>query len=228
MYYTADGIARKKETTRITPHDAPSTERNVNQPLPRTFYERPTLLVARALVGMTLLRRTAEGVAAGVIVETEAYIAPVDAAAHGYLGMTPRNHTMFGPAGHAYVYVSYGMHHCVNVVTETPGCATAVLVRALEPTQGIDLMRARRGVGIRDRDLARGPGRLCQALAIPLALDGADLTTSDDLWLAETPGFAPTGPIVATPRIGITRGVELPWRFVLANNPYVSVRRARA
>jgi DNA-3-methyladenine glycosylase len=140
-------------------------------PLPRAFYARPTLEVARALIGKTLWRRSdgdnaeddSEGVTGGIIVETEAYIAPIDAAAHGYKGLTPRTRVMFGPPGYAYVYRSYGMHFCVNLVTEREGIATAVLLRALQPTVGLELIHQRRGPAIGDRDLARGPGRLCQA-----------------------------------------------------------------
>lgn len=204
--------------------------------LPRDFYARPTLEVARDLLGKTLWRRaaagTGTGLAAGIIVETEAYIAALDPAAHGYGGMTPRNRAMFGPPGHAYVYRAYGLHHCVNLVTEASGVAAAVLIRALAPTHGLALMRERRGAAIGDRDLARGPGRLCQALAITLADDGADLCGSarrgPRLWVSDTPGFSADQPIAATPRVGITRGTDLPWRFVLIDSPYVSGRLVRA
>lgn len=196
------------------------------QPLPRRFFARPTLEVARALIGKTLMRATGDGAAGGVIVETEAYVAAVDPAAHAYRGQTRRNRSMFGPPGHAYVYVSYGMHHCLNVVTEAEGEAAAVLIRAIEPTIGLDLMRSRRGTLISDRDLCRGPGRLCQALALTLADDGADLL-GPALWIADTPGFPDNATIVATPRIGISRAAEWPWRFIIPDNPYVSGRRVR-
>lgn len=202
------------------------TSRPSGTPLPRDFYARPTLEVARDLIGKTLLRVAPEGTAGGVIVETEAYIAAVDPAAHAYRGQTRRNRSMFGPPGHAYVYVSYGMHHCLNVVTEREGEAVAVLIRAIEPTLGIELMRARRGTHIPDRDLCRGPGRLCQALALTLADDGADLL-GPDLWIAATPGVSSSPPIAATPRVGITRAADWPWRFVLLNSPYVSGKRVR-
>jgi len=190
-------------------------------PLPRSFYARPTLEVARALLGKTLWRRTAEGVTAGMIVETEAYIAAIDPAAHAYRGETRSNRTMFGPPGHAYVYRSYGMHACMNAVTQAAGEAAGVLIRAIQPTVGIGLMRGRRGAGIPDRNLCRGPGRLCQAMALSVADDGTDLL-GDALWIAETPGPPVDAPIVATPRIGISRATDRPWRFVLAGSRYVS------
>ena len=165
------------------------TDAHELSPLPHSFYARPTLDVARALIGKT-----------------------------------PRNAAMFGPPGHAYIYVSYGMHHCLNVVTEGEGIAAAVLLRALEPTVGLDLMRLRRGPRITDRDLARGPGRLCAALALTLAENDADLC-GDALWIAETPGFSADAPIVATPRIGISQAADWPWRFLLAGNSWVSGRK---
>lgn len=195
------------------------------RPLPPAFYTQPTLEVARALLGKTLARRTDAGVAAGVIVEVEAYIAAVDAAAHGYGGPTPRTRSMFGPPGRAYVYRSYGMHFCLNVVTEPEGQAAAVLIRALRPSCGLELMRARRGPAVADRTLCRGPGRLCQALALTLSDDGADLC-GPDLWIAETPDEERVGdpPIAASPRIGISKAVDLPWRFYISGSHYVSGR----
>ena len=195
-------------------------------PLPRAFYARPTLDVARDLIGKTLLRRTADGLAGGVIVETEAYVAAIDPASHAYRGKTPRNASMFAAPGTAYVYRSYGIHSCLNVVTETEGVAAAVLLRAIRPTIGLDLMRRRRGVAIRDRDLARGPGRLCQALALTIADDGDDLLGAD-LWIAETPNLEPLT-IGATPRIGITQAADWPWRFVVAGERHVSGRGIRS
>lgn len=192
--------------------------------LPRAFYARATLDVARDLLGKTLLRRTPLGVAGGVIVETEAYVSAVDPAAHAYRGLTPRTRIMFGPPGHAYVYRSYGLHSLVNVVTQQEGEAAAVLLRALQPTVGLELMRERRGLAMADRDLCRGPGRLTIALGITLEDNDADLLGAD-LWIAETPNFVADAPIVATPRIGITRATDLPWRFVYAGNPYVSGNR---
>lgn len=203
------------------------TSTNGDHTLPLAFYAQPTLEVARALIGKTLSRRTAEGVTAGIIVETEAYVSAIDPSAHGYRGKTSRNAVMFGPPGHAYVYFTYGMHHCLNIVTEGEGVAAAVLLRALEPTAGIALMRSRRGERIADRDLARGPGRLCAALALTLADNGLDLC-GDALWLEDTPDFPPDAPIAATPRIGIAQAADWPWRFVLADSPWVSGRKVTA
>jgi DNA-3-methyladenine glycosylase len=191
--------------------------------LPREFYARATLVVARDLIGKTLYRHTHDGITAGVIVETEAYVAAIDPAAHGYRGKTPRTAVMFGPPGRAYVYFTYGMHFCLNVVTEDDNVAAAVLLRALEPTVGLPLMRARRGARIPDRDLARGPGRLCAAMALTVAENGLDLQ-GDVLWLTETSGFPPDASVVATPRIGITQAVDWPWRFVLTGSRWVSGR----
>ena len=202
-----------------------SDRARASTPLARDFYARPTLEVARDLIGATLWRRTAAGLAGGVIVETEAYVAAMDPAAHAYRGKTPRNASMFAAPGTAYVYRSYGIHYCLNVVTEAEGVAAAVLLRAIRPTVGLDLMRARRGPGIGDRDLARGPGRLCQALALTLADDGSNLLGSN-LWISETPGAQPL-PIATTPRIGITQAADWPWRFVVAGEPHVSARGVR-
>jgi DNA-3-methyladenine glycosylase len=190
-------------------------------PLPRAFYARPTLEVARDLLGKSLWRRTVEGLAGGVIVEAEAYVAAIDPAAHAFRGKTIRNASMFAAPGTAYVYRSYGIHSCLNVVTEAEGVAAAVLLRAIRPTVGLGLMRARRGARISDRDLARGPGRLCQALAVDTTDDGVDLL-GGDLWLSATPGAEFR--VATSPRIGITRAADWPWRFVIAGDPYVSAR----
>ncbi|HZC05807.1 MAG TPA: DNA-3-methyladenine glycosylase [Ktedonobacterales bacterium] len=198
-------------------------EVSASLPLPRAFYDRPTLEVARDLIGKTLLRRTAEGVAGGTIVETEAYVAAIDPSAHAYRGQTPRNQSMFGEPGVAYVYRSYGIHYCLNVVTEGRDVAAAVLIRAIRPEVGVGLMRQRRGERVADRDLARGPGRLCQALALTTADDGTDLH-GPALWLSEAPDLDDALPIAATPRVGITQAADWPWRFVVVGDPYVSAR----
>ncbi|MBL8861336.1 MAG: DNA-3-methyladenine glycosylase [Planctomycetes bacterium] len=174
--------------------------------------------LARALLGAVLVHETEEGLAAGRIVETEAYLASGDAASHSRSGPTARNASMFGPPGRAYVYLSYGVHCCFNVVSAARGVGEAVLVRALEPLAGLDLMRARRGHGA-SRSLCAGPGRLCQALAIGLAHDGADLTRGRlRLWLPRGPVSA----IAVTPRVGVSRDAHLPLRFLLAGSAFAS------
>jgi DNA-3-methyladenine glycosylase len=180
--------------------------------LEREFFARSVHEVAPELVGCTLL---VDGVG-GRIVEVEAYDA-ADPASHGYRGQTPRNRSMFGPAGHAYVYRSYGIHWCLNLVCGGEGVPEAALVRALEPTVGLDEMRARRGLDD-ERLLCSGPGRLCQALGIGLDQDGAAL---------DRPPFSLSAagqvqPVVTGPRIGITRAAELPWRYGLAGSRFLS------
>lgn len=179
----------------------------------RSFFARDAVTVARALIGVTLL---IEGVG-GPIVETEAYDA-TDPASHSFRGPTPRNAAMFGPPGCSYVYRSYGIHWCFNIVCDADSAGSAVLVRAIEPREAIATMAARRG-GISDlRRLCAGPGRLCQALGIDATLNGA---------LLDAPPFALTDHVVAPKiiagaRIGIRVGVDTPWRFCLAGSPYLS------
>jgi DNA-3-methyladenine glycosylase len=197
------------------------------EPLPPAFYDRASLEVARDLIGKTLWRRVGPLVTAGVIVETEAYGGAGDPASHAWRGRTRRNAVMFGPPGRAYVYFTYGMHFCLNAVTGQEGQPGAVLLRAIQPTIGLDVMRARRGAHVPDRDLARGPGRLCQALGITTAEDGADLS-GDALWISATVGEAPVLAIETTPRIGVSRGADLPWRFVVGESAWVSGRMIRA
>jgi DNA-3-methyladenine glycosylase len=168
------------------------------------------------LLGCVLSRRSPEGLASGVIVETEAY-RPEDPACHAYKGPTMRNRTMFGGPGLAYVYLSYGTHRLLNVVCEGEGVGSAVLIRALRPTEGREVMARRRG---REASLCNGPGRLTQALAIDLSHDGRDLTRGD----LNISSGEPSGEIVATIRIGITRGTELPWRYLVLGDENVSVR----
>jgi len=167
---------------------------------------------ARELIGAELL---VDGVG-GPIVELEAYTAD-DPASHAYRGRTPRNASMFGPAGHAYVYRSYGLHWCLNVVCGPEGIANALLVRALEPRHGLDLMRARRGVES-ERLLCSGPGRLCQALGVTLAHDGLPL---DEPPFELLPRAHPYG-LVTGPRIGLTKAVERPWRYGADGSPFLS------
>jgi DNA-3-methyladenine glycosylase len=176
-----------------------------------SFFDRPVIDVARALIGARL---TVDGVG-GIVVETEAYHGG-DPAAHSFSGPTPRNASMFGPPGHAYVYRSYGLHWCMNVVGGAEHAA-AVLIRALEPTDGLDIMAARRGLA-EPRLLCAGPGRLCQALAITGALDGRPLDAPP---FALAPSTVEPALVVGT-RIGITRAADEPWRFGLAGSRFLS------
>ncbi|HEY6654481.1 MAG TPA: DNA-3-methyladenine glycosylase [Solirubrobacterales bacterium] len=181
----------------------------------RQFFDRSVHEVARDLIGC----RIAIGPTAGMIVETEAYEAS-DPACHAYVGRTARNEVLFGPPGHAYVYLSYGIHSLLNFVTEPEGTASAVLIRALEPTEGIDLMRERRGQE-RIETLCSGPGKLAEALGIDLSLNGADLF-QPPFELSEPAGEWATVDVVTGPRIGITKAAELPWRYSVSGNRYVS------
>lgn len=178
------------------------------------FYQRPTLEVARDLLGQVLVRRSPHGAAAGIIVETEAYLQE-DPACHANRGLTKRNKTMFGRPGLGYVYLIYGMHYCFNVVTAQVNIGEAVLIRALEPIAGIDLMEKRRGS---NRHLCSGPARLCQALDITTTDDGIDLL-ADEIFLLESRAPAE---IVTTTRIGISQGQDLPYRFYIRNNKFIS------
>ena len=195
--------------------------------LPREFFARETEQVARDLLGIWLLRGGPDGIAGGPIVETEAYGGPEDRASHTRAGRTRRTAPMFGPAGHAYVYLVYGMHECLNVVAYHGREAGAVLIRAIEPRLGVELMRDRRG-GRADAHapLASGPARLCQALAVTRAFDGADLVTGQDLWLAAPRPAAAAVEVATGARIGVDYAGEgwadRPWRFWIAGNPHVS------
>jgi DNA-3-methyladenine glycosylase len=181
----------------------------------RQFFDRSVHKVARDLIGC----RLAIGPTAGIIVETEAYEAS-DPACHAYVGRTARNEVLFGPPGHAYVYLSYGIHSLLNFVTEPEGTASAVLIRALEPTEGIDLMRERRGQE-RIEALCSGPGKLAEALGIDLSLNGADLF-QPPFELSEPAGEWSTVDVVTGPRIGITKAADLPWRYSVSGSRYVS------
>jgi DNA-3-methyladenine glycosylase len=186
--------------------------------LEQSFYRRPTLEVAKDLLGRVLVRRSPQGACAGIIVETEAYIQG-DPACHASRGQTRRNASMFAPGGCGYVYQIYGIHYCFNIVSGQADVGEAVLIRALEPLAGIPLMQERRGT--QDlKLLCSGPGRLCQALAITTAQDGIDLLGDEIFLLA---GQAATQ-VITTTRIGISQGKELPYRFYIADNPYVSRR----
>ena len=193
--------------------------------LPAAFFARPCLEVAPALLGAYLVHRLADGdVLVGRIVEVEAYLGDgSDPASHGHRGPTPRNCSMFGPPGRLYAYRSYGIHTCANVVCEPAGSCAAVLLRALEPVAGIARMRARRRLprGAPDRDIARGPGRLAQAMGISLADDGRSLLRGP-LCLRGAAAGDPAVAVETSRRIGLGRGRELPYRFSIRANPWVS------
>jgi DNA-3-methyladenine glycosylase len=181
----------------------------------RAFFDRSVHEVARELIGSRLgVRETA-----GIIVETEAYEAS-DPACHAYIGKTARNEVLFGPPGHAYVYLSYGIHNLLNFVTEPQGTASAVLIRALEPTDGIELMKERRGRGDVE-GLCSGPGKLTEALGVDLALNGADLL-APPFELDPASGKWAAAEVVTGPRIGITKAADLPWRYSVSGSRFVS------
>jgi DNA-3-methyladenine glycosylase len=184
------------------------------QRLEADFFVRSVHVVARELIGCRLFY---EGVG-GIIVETESYERD-DPACHAYVGLTDRTEVLFGPPGHAYVYLSYGIHSLLNAVAEPEGDAAAVLIRALEPTDGIESMRARRGPRP-DRDLCSGPGKLTEALGIDLSENRADLARDPFLLLLPDENWQ--GEIVTGPRIGITKATKRPWRFCAADNPHIS------
>jgi DNA-3-methyladenine glycosylase len=190
--------------------------------LPRSFYARPTLVVAQDLLGRRLVRVLGDQRLAGRIVEVEAYAGADDAASHAYRGRTPRNAPMFGAPGHAYVYFIYGMHWMFNVVAHPDAPPGAVLIRALSPEEGLDVMRAHRGERS-DKALTSGPARLAQALAIDGLLNGADLCAHE---IFIEPGAPPSDEAVACgPRVGVSgdeRARTRPWRFWVRDNLYVS------
>lgn len=184
-------------------------------PLDRSFFARPALTVAPALVGMLLVRAD-QGLVAR-IVEVEAYTQD-DPASHGYRGRTARNSPLFGPPGHAYVYFTYGMHWCLNVATGEDGIANGCLLRAAEPLEGLPLMQARRGNASR-RDLLRGPARLAQAFELDGTWSGRDVCDGGPLHLADD-GRRP--PVVAGPRVGVAAAADHPWRFVIPESRWAS------
>jgi DNA-3-methyladenine glycosylase len=190
------------------------------RPLPRSFYARDPVVVARAVLGRLLVHDSPQGRVSGLIVEAEAYGGADDPASHAHRRRTPRNAAMFGEPGRAYVYFTYGMHHCLNLVTGTVGKASAVLVRALEPVEGSELMRERRGVDATTR-LARGPGNVARALGLTCVHDGLDLVDGP-LWLADLPPRRGGHRIAQGPRIGIRAALERDWRCFLAGHPCIS------
>jgi DNA-3-methyladenine glycosylase len=190
--------------------------------LPVAFFRRPTDVVARELLGMVVVSTAGGELTTARIVETEAYLGHDDPASHGYLHRrSPRNEALFGPPGSWYVYLSYGMHWCANLVCQRTGLASAVLLRALEPLEGVGVMRRRRGP-VPDRQLCSGPGKLCQALGITRQLDSQRMAGSEVL--VHRPRASEQGTIMATPRIGITKAADWPLRFVLAGSPWLSRR----
>jgi DNA-3-methyladenine glycosylase len=189
--------------------------------LPRAFFARPAPDVAPELLGKILVHAEPAGGLCGRIVEVEAYTGETDPGSHAYRGPTARNAVMFGPPGHVYTYVSYGAHVCMNFVTDRDGVAGAVLLRALEPLAGMAAMELRRG-GRQLRELCNGPGKLCQATGISMADNGADLENGS-IWV-EDDGYRPE-PIAVSTRVGLSRGVELPRRFFLPGNAFVSPGR---
>jgi DNA-3-methyladenine glycosylase len=186
------------------------------QPLPPGFYARPTLEVARDLLGRTLVRTLDGQRLAGRICEVEAYVGEADLASHAARGPSPRNRSMYGPGGLAYVYLIYGLHYCLNVVTEEAGFPAAVLIRVIEPLEGLPLIQANRAIRPL-RSLTDGPAKLCQALAIDRRLDGHDLTSGVGLWLE--PGEpVPATAVQTTPRVNVggdQQARTVPWRFAL-------------
>jgi len=188
--------------------------------LPRNFYERRTVEVSRALVGKVLVH----GPTAGIIVETEAYLGGDDLASHSARGITDRTRVIFGPAGHAYVYFIYGMYECLNLVCEPEGVPGCVLIRALEPVAGLEQMRARRPAARKPEDVASGPGKLTLAMAITRAQNGADVTRG--ALVVREPAEPRHVEIAVTPRIGITKCADLPLRFLVRGNRFVSGKRS--
>ena len=211
--------------------------------MPRDFFARSSVQVAPELLGCLIEHQTAAGLVAVELTEVEAYAGASDPASHAYRGKTARNAVMFGPPGHAYVYFTYGMHFCVNLVCLGNGSASAVLLRAGRVTAGEELARARRtgeprgvrgdgssrqNTAIPFRDLARGPARLCQALDIDRSMDGADVCVAGSPLRVRWPGASTTlrsGKIATGPRVGVSSAAEVPWRFWLEGEPTVSVYR---
>jgi DNA-3-methyladenine glycosylase len=188
------------------------------------FYARNPATVARELIGKHLVRRTSQGLCSGIIVETEAYLAANDPASHSYRGRTRKNATMFGRAGLLYVYPIHA-RHCLNAVTESRGVASAVLIRAVMPLRGTELMQQRRHCPL--LDLARGPARLCEAFDVDRRLDGWDLTRGIRIWIEEGDGLVVSDQQIAvSPRIGVTSGHDLELRFILKASPFVSGARS--
>ena len=190
--------------------------------LPRQIYAQSAVELAPKLLGKLLVREIEDQLLISRIVEVEAYMGGEDTASHASRGPTPRNRTMFGPPGHAYVYLIYGVHHCLNIVTGPIDSGQAVLIRALEPLTGVEFMQAKRK-RTKLRELTNGPGKLCQALDVDKTMDGHDLCLGQKLWVEDAP--IPAEIICASPRIGISgdeAALARPWRFFLHGNNFVS------
>lgn len=205
------------------------TKVNLIERLPREFYARNTLTVARDLLGKRLVR-TLEGTRlSGRITEVEAYVGEDDRASHASPGQTPRNTPMYGPPGFTYVYLIYGVHYCLNVVTDRAGFPAAVLIRAIEPLEGLTIMQARRGLQKPKYNLTRGPGRICQALAVDRRLNNRDLCAENaQLWIEDDLAIADTR-IARSPRIGVRgdrKAVEVHWRYFIRDSRWVSGTQA--
>jgi DNA-3-methyladenine glycosylase len=205
----------------VTRDAAPRARRSrLGATLPVAFYDRGTEIVSRELLGAVLECTTAEGVTRGRIVETEAYLGPDDPACHAAAGLTSRTEHLFGPPAISYVYLIYGMYWCFNAVTRERGHGSAVLVRAVEPVDGIDLMRRRRPKAKRDRDLTNGPGKLCLAMGIDGTMTGLSLRSGALVIRAGEP--VNDADVEVTPRIGITKAAEWPLRYLVRANEFVS------
>lgn len=184
--------------------------------LPQSFFTKNAPELARELLGCKLVHETAGGITAGMIVETEAY-SQEDAASHSYKGETERTKVMFGPAGHTYIYFTYGMHYCFNVVSGSEGHGQGVLIRALQPVEGIEIMKSRRNRED-EKELCNGPAKLVQAMGITKADYGKPLFEGN-LYIQPRER---TVPISSGPRIGITQAIDVPWRYWITDNPYIS------
>ncbi len=195
--------------------------------LPRSWYSRETVTVARELLGKYLIHDSNAGLTVGKIVETEAYLGANDPAAHSFKGLTQRTASLFSQPGTIYVYFIYGVHYCFNVVAGVEGDGEAVLIRALEPIAGIELMKQRRGVDDMTK-LTNGPAKLVEAMGIRFDQNGGDITEGEltiaDAWENQTAAPLPASKIVATTRVGITQAADLPLRFYLKGNSFVSRR----
>ena len=220
------------------PRSAPPRLRGEYKPLPRSFYDRDPRRVARDLLGTILVGRDGRSLLAGRIVETEAYLGLNDPAAHAAAGRTPRNLVLWGPPGRAYVYFIYGNHYCLNVSCLPEGKAGCILIRALEPVEGLARMAHNRGLDLRDlrspaqlRLLTSGPGRLCEAFSITRPRDNdTDVTNRDSRLFIAAPDLSDVAPrphIAATPRIGLTKAADEKLRYIIRDNPFVSGKRVQ-